>query len=106
MATPAEQQDTGNEQQNNTNNGDKNGPPPNIPVLYVPDLLNTVLSEAIKDGMQVGNTGTQYHHPYPGIEGHPGCRMTQGDTTHRRVGDLPQPSTGFHHQVPTNTIKH
>ena len=37
----------------------------NIPLLYVPDLANTVLSEAIKDGMQVGNSCTEYIIPTP-----------------------------------------
>ena len=36
-----------------------------FPLLYVPDLANTVLSEAIKDGMQVGNSGTEYIIPTP-----------------------------------------
>ena len=40
-------------------------PPRDIPLLYIPDLANTVLSEAIKDGMQVGNSGTEYIIPTP-----------------------------------------
>ena len=55
MATPAQQRDP----RNNSNSKDKNDPPRDIPLLYVPDLANTVLSEAIKEGMQVGNSGTE-----------------------------------------------
>ena len=32
----------------------------NILYLYVPDLANTILSEAIKDGMMLGTNGTEY----------------------------------------------
>ena len=38
-------------------------------------------------------------------EGHHWCRMTQGDTTHRGVGDMLRPTTGFCHQMPTHTIQ-
>ena len=93
MATPAQQQDLTNNQQHDpmdnlpqdpVNNQqrdqpdskDENGPPPrNIPVLYVPDLANTILSEAILDGIQVGNSGRKFiiHTPrlkdIVGIEG-------------------------------------
>ena len=84
MATPAQQQDptnneqqdpVENQQQNSVNNDrrnhskseDENGPPPrNIPVLYVPDLANTILSEAILDGIHVGNSSRKYiiHTPH------------------------------------------
>ena len=61
MATPAQQQDPRNDQhRDNSDNEEENGPPRDIPVLCVPDLCNTILSKAIKDGMQVGNTGTEY----------------------------------------------
>ena len=49
----------------NFNNENNNEQSRNIPLLYVPDLANTILSEAIKDGMQVGNTGTEYIIPTP-----------------------------------------
>ena len=61
MATPVRQTDQRNNvQSNNSDSKNENDPPRNIPLLYVPDLANTVLSEAIKDGMQVGNSGTEY----------------------------------------------
>ena len=64
MATPVRQTDPrGNQQRNNSDS--ENDPPRNIPLLYVPDLANTVLSEAIKDGMQVGNSSTEYIIPTP-----------------------------------------
>ena len=66
MATPVRQTDPrDNQQRNNSDSEDENDPPRNIPLLYVPDLANTVLSEAIKDGMQVGNSGTEYIIPTP-----------------------------------------
>ena len=66
MATPAPQRDPrDNQHRNNSNSEDKNDPPRGIPLLYVPDLANTVLSKAIKDGMQVGNSGTEYIIPTP-----------------------------------------
>ena len=68
MATPVRQTDQGDNQQTNSDSEDKNDPPRNIPLLYVPDLANTVLSEAIKDGMQVGNSGTEYIIPTPLLE--------------------------------------
>ena len=61
MATPAPQRDPrDNQQGDNCDSEGKNGPPRDIPLLYIPNLVNTILSEAIKDGMQVGNTGTEY----------------------------------------------
>ena len=49
MATPVRQTDPrGNQQINNSDSEDENDPPRNIPLLYVPDLANTVLSEAKK----------------------------------------------------------
>ena len=66
MATPAPQRDPrDNQQRNDSDSEDENDPPRDIPLLYVPDLANTVLSEAIKDGMQVGNSGTEYIIPTP-----------------------------------------
>ena len=66
MATPAPQRDPrDNQQRNNSDSEDENDPPRDIPLLYVPDLANTVLSKAIKDGMQVGNSGTEYIIPTP-----------------------------------------
>ena len=66
MATPAPQRDPkDNQQRNNSDSEDENDPPRDIPLLYIPDLANTVLSEAIKDGMQVGNSGTEYTIPTP-----------------------------------------
>ena len=56
-----------NNQRNYSESEDENGPPPgNIPVLYVPDLANTLLSEAILDGIRVGNSGRKYiiHTPH------------------------------------------
>ena len=84
MATPAQQQDPMNneqqdpaenqqqdsvnyDQRNHSESEDENGPPPrNIPLLYVPDLANTILSEAILDGIRVGNSGRKYiiHTPH------------------------------------------
>ena len=61
MATQATQRDPrDNQQRNNSDSEDENDPPRDIPLLYVPDLANTILSEAIKDGIQVGNSGTEY----------------------------------------------
>ena len=66
MATPAPQRDPrDNQQRNNSDSKDANDPPRDIPLLYLPDLANTVLSEAIKDCMQVGNSGTEYIIPTP-----------------------------------------
>ena len=61
MATPAPQRDP----RNNSDSKDKNNPPRDIPLLYVPGLAYTVLSEAIKNGIQVGNSGTEYIIPTP-----------------------------------------
>ena len=61
MATlPPQRDPRDNQQRNNSDSEDKNDPPRDIPLLYVPDLANTALSEVIKDGMQVGNSGTEY----------------------------------------------
>ena len=78
MTTPAHQQDPvnneqqdpaenqpqdpeNNDQRNNSVHEEENGPPPrNIPMLYVPDLNNTILSEAKLDGIRVGNSGRRY----------------------------------------------
>ena len=66
MATPATQRDPrDNQQRNNSDSEDENDPPRDIPLLYIPDLANTILSEAIKDGIQVGNPGTEYIIPTP-----------------------------------------
>ena len=66
MATPVPQGDPrDNQQRNNSDSEDENDPPRDIPLLYVPDLANTILSEAIKDGIQVGNSGTEYIIPTP-----------------------------------------
>ena len=66
MADPAPQGDPRhNQQRNNSDSEDENEPPRDIPLLYIPDLANTVLSEAIKDGIQVGNSGTEYIIPTP-----------------------------------------
>ena len=66
MATPAPQRDPRDTQQsNNTNSEDENDPPKDIPLLYIPDLANTILSEAIKDSIQVGDSGTEYIIPTP-----------------------------------------
>ena len=66
MATPAAQRDPrDNQQRNNSNSEDENDPPRDIPLLYIPDLANTILSEAIKDSIQVGNSGTEYTIPTP-----------------------------------------
>ena len=66
MATPAPQGDPrDNQQRNNSDSEDKNDPPRDIPLLSVPDLANTVLSETIKNGIQVGNSGTEYIIPTP-----------------------------------------
>ena len=82
MATPAPQKDTrDNQQEGNHNGGKENGPNRDIPLLYVPDLANSILSELIKDGMQVGNTGTQYIIPTPLLERSRGYRQTQSNTT-------------------------
>ena len=64
MATPAPQRDPKENQQRNSSKNE-NDPSRDIPLLYVPDLANTVLSEAIKDSIQVGNTGTEYIIPTP-----------------------------------------
>ena len=66
MATPVPQRaPSDNQQRNNSDSEDENDPPRDIPLLYVPNLANTVLSEAIKDGMQVGNSDTEYIIPTP-----------------------------------------
>ena len=66
MATPAAQRDPrDNQQRNNSDSEDENDPPRDIPLLYVPYLANTILSEAIKDSIQVGNSGTEYIIPTP-----------------------------------------
>ena len=66
MATPAPQRDPrDNQLRNNSDSEDENDPPRDIPLMYVPDLANTILSEAIKDSIQVGSTGTEYIIPTP-----------------------------------------
>ena len=66
MATPVRQTDPrDNQQRNNSDSEDENDPPRNISLMYIPDLANTVLSEAIKDGMQVGISSTEYIIPTP-----------------------------------------
>ena len=66
MATPAPQRDPrDNQQRNSSDSEDENDPPRDIPLLYIPDLANTILSEAIKDGIRVGNSGTEYIIPTP-----------------------------------------
>ena len=66
MATPAPQRDPrDNQKRDNSDSEAKNDPPRDIPLLYIPDLANTILSEAIKDGMQVGHSGTEYIIPTP-----------------------------------------
>ena len=66
MATPVPQRDPrDNQQKNSSGSEDENDPPRDIPLLYIPDLANTILSEAIKDGMQVGNSGIEYIIPTP-----------------------------------------
>ena len=66
MATPAPQGDpSDNQQRSNSDSEDENDPPRDIPLLYIPGLANTVLSEEIKDGIQVGNSGTEYIIPTP-----------------------------------------
>ena len=66
MATLAPKGDPrDNQQRNNSDSEDENDPPRDIPLLYVSDLANTVLSKAIKDNMQVGNSGTEYIIPTP-----------------------------------------
>ena len=66
MATQAPQRDPrDNQQRNNSDSEDENDPPRDIPLLYIPDLANTILSEAIKDSIQVGNSGkdtSSLHH--------------------------------------------
>ena len=63
MATPAPQRDIRDNQQED-NGEQENGPNRDIPLLYVPDLANSILSEIIKDGIPIGNTGTQYIIPH------------------------------------------
>ena len=66
MTTPAPQRDPkDNQHRNNSDSEDENDPFRDIPLLYIPDLANTILSEAIKDGIQVGNSGTEYIIPTP-----------------------------------------
>ena len=66
MATPAPQKDPrDNQQRNNSDSEDENDPSRDIPLLYIPDLGNTILFETIKDGIQVGNSGTEYIIPTP-----------------------------------------
>ena len=60
MATPGHR-----DPKDNSNSENENDQSRNIPLLYIPDLANTVLSKAIKDGVQVGNTGTEYIIPTP-----------------------------------------
>ena len=102
MATPAPQRDP----RDNSDSRDENDPPRDIPLLYVPDLANTILSEAIKDSVQVGNTGTEYIIADTTTERHSGYRMTQGDITGRRAGNMFSPSSGLCHQFSTNTLQH
>ena len=82
MATPAPQRDIrDNQQEVNHNREEENGPDRDIPLLYVPDLANSILSEIIKDGIPVGNTGTQYIIPHTTTERFRGNRQTQSNTT-------------------------
>ena len=68
MATPAPHEGQhdiprDNQHGDKTDNSDveeENGPPRNIPVLYVPDLGNTILSEAIKDGIRIDKSSRKY----------------------------------------------
>ena len=69
MATPAQQQDpTNNQQRENSDSEEENGLPMDITILYVPDLANTILSEAIRDSIWVGNSGRKYIIPTPRLK--------------------------------------
>ena len=107
MATPAPQQDPrDNNRGDNSDNEGEDGPPKDIPLLYVLDLANTILSEAIKDGMQVGKkTGTEYIIPTPllkDIIGVDRLKVILPDGELETCSNPPPP--GFHHQMPANTI--
>ena len=82
MATPVRQTDPrDNQQRNNSDSEDENDPPRNIPLLYVPDLANTVLSEANKGRHASRQLWYRIHHPYTTVERHSGYRTTQGVIT-------------------------
>ena len=72
MAAPQpdhpDQQGTSDVEEEEATHGDT------IPHLYVPDLANTILSEAIKDGMILGTTGKRIHDPYPKLKEHIGVK--------------------------------
>ena len=57
-----------------------------IPALIVPDLNNTPLEEAIKDGMKVGPTEFLINTPL--LKEHIGSRTPEGIPTLRPVGNL------------------
>ena len=60
MAVP-QQGNLCNDQQGASDAEEDEGPyRGDIPQLYIPDLVNTILSEAIKDSMMIGTTGREY----------------------------------------------
>ena len=79
MATPNQGEPNPQDNQvDNNKNGpaevieDRDGPNINIPILYIPDLHNSILSEAIRDGMRVGTTNNQYIIHTPLLKDHIG----------------------------------
>ena len=105
MATPAPQRDPrDNQQGNNSDSEDENDPSRDIPLLYVPDLANTILSKAIKDGIQVGNSGTEYIIPTPLLKDIVGVEWLKVTLPKRRTGNMFWPSPRLCHQVPTGTL--
>ena len=84
---------------------DENDPQGTFPAVHTLDLTNTVLSEAIKDGMQVGNSGTEYIIPTPllkdivGIENDSRCHYLKENWKH--VPPLPWTSSPSVNQHPS-----
>ena len=104
MATPAPQRDIRDNQQED-NGEQENGPNRDIPLLYVPDLANSILSELIKDGMQVGNTGTQYIIPTPLLKDFVGIDKLKVTLPEGELETCSTPALDFVTKVPANTIQ-
>ena len=106
MATPAPQRDPrDNQQRNNSDSEDENDPPRDIPLLYVPDLANTILSEAIKDGIQVGNSGTEYIIPTPLLKDIVGIEQLKVTLPEGELETCSVPPLDFVTKMPTDTLQ-
>ena len=95
-----------NQQRDHSDSKDENGPPPrNIPILYVPDLANTILSEAILDGIQVGNSGRKFIIHTPRLKDIMGIERLKVTLPTGELETCSEPTTELRHQMSTNTLQ-